>query len=791
VKWDLLTIALAAYSSIAIPYQVSFEPASLGITYIQVLNGLVSIVFTLNIFLNFRTTCISSVTGDEIFDTSQIALTYLRSGRFVLDLLICLPLDLLYINEERRISLISLVRVVKIFHLSQIIANMRIRNDIKIVAKLTRLLFFLALYVHCVACFWHLIVINNDTWRPPADGAETDFYDADTSLGKKYMFSLYHSIYFLRGVETNPSNTDEVTFLVFILLVGSIISAVMFGEIAVLLSNLNIKVMRFEEIIDSAQTTMKNMKLDEWLQLQVSDYLVSTQSVVAQQDEFTKFTKIISPSLQQQVNEHIYKLLVPLSPLLQSHTKAVQPLIHLLKPRFLRPEAALTLQGEEGTEFFYLVRGSCQVSAWDELKVEHLIKTLQVGQYFGELALIYNCMRTATVRTVTYTSVAYLSSEDFNQLTSSYPELIWTLKKAATNYNDHWRLFILRALQRVPYLSHCSLRTLSDLMFSLTTKHLDKGQVLFKENDLADTLYIIAEGKLRVMFDVQSQMHAKQFSAQAELSDNEAEEVAVRTNRRKKRSQTHLPSTSIARSTRSGEVPLKLESLGVGSVLCATQALVYSCLKLSCVAAEPTVVYCLSMDRLDFICKQNLKLMRTVMTFKEELTENEQSLARVPLIDVRKNFKLAEMVDDSANERGWKCMLRLKTSVLTLILRKRQMKVFSIRNIRGLVIKLRAIDQANERGYPALAHKIAAGHLDAESVDSIGILNHDEMSNPLLMQFAAKAVMMRYVTEALERKVSTLLKEMQERQAGITEVRSVLRGSRPLSALYPQTSMYF
>jgi hypothetical protein len=209
VKWDLLTIALAGYSSIAIPYQVSFEPASLGTTSIQVLNGLVSIVFTLNIFLNFRTTCISRITGDEIFDTSQIALTYLRSGRFVLDLLVCLPLDLLYINEDRRILLISLVRVVKVFQVSKIIANMKIRNDIKIVAKLTRLLFFLALYVHCIACFWNLIVINNDSWRPPVDGAETDFYDSDTSLVKKYMFTLCDSIYFLRGVETNPSNTEK------------------------------------------------------------------------------------------------------------------------------------------------------------------------------------------------------------------------------------------------------------------------------------------------------------------------------------------------------------------------------------------------------------------------------------------------------------------------------------------------------------------------------------------------------------------------------------------------------
>ena len=44
---------------------------------------------------------------------------------------------------------------------------------------------------------------------------------------------------------------------------GALTTAVMFGEMAVLMSNLNRKATRFQELFDTANTTMKNMKLPE------------------------------------------------------------------------------------------------------------------------------------------------------------------------------------------------------------------------------------------------------------------------------------------------------------------------------------------------------------------------------------------------------------------------------------------------------------------------------------------------------------------------------------------------
>ena len=64
---------------------------------------------------------------------------------------------------------------------------------------------------------------------------------------------------------------------------GALITAVLFGEMAVLMSNLNRKSTKFQVIQDTANTAMKNMKLPEDLQIKISDYLIYTQSMLDNQ----------------------------------------------------------------------------------------------------------------------------------------------------------------------------------------------------------------------------------------------------------------------------------------------------------------------------------------------------------------------------------------------------------------------------------------------------------------------------------------------------------------------------
>lgn len=52
-------------------------------------------------------------------------------------------------------------------------------------------------------------------------------------------------------------------------------------------------------------------------------------------------------------------------------------------------------QGDEGTTYFMIERGQCQIIINGDLK-----KTLKSGEAFGELALLYNAPRSASVKAV-------------------------------------------------------------------------------------------------------------------------------------------------------------------------------------------------------------------------------------------------------------------------------------------------------------------------------------------------------------------------------------------------------
>jgi CRP-like cAMP-binding protein len=72
----------------------------------------------------------------------------------------------------------------------------------------------------------------------------------------------------------------------------------------------------------------------------------------------------------------------------------------------------------------YLVsKGACEVSIIDEKKNENIIKELRPGDYFGEIALIYGCKRTATVKSLKYSTLAIFKKSDYKDILIEFPDL--------------------------------------------------------------------------------------------------------------------------------------------------------------------------------------------------------------------------------------------------------------------------------------------------------------------------------------------------------------------------------
>jgi CRP-like cAMP-binding protein len=782
LKWDTFIIALAVFNTFSVSFRFAFEPESFSDADNIVETSIIDLCFVADLLLNFRRSFINSKTGDEIMDPKQICLHYLRSPRFLVDLLTTIPWDkfiyLVTLGSKfsfNKASGLNLIRILRVFKLNRLIAKVQVRDDIKVVLRITQLIFYIFMYVHIIACCWYSLINVEKTWFPPSDGKTTNLYDSGTSMARKYMFCLYHSVYFFRGVETNPSTPYEVFFLIVVILFGSIISALMFGQMSVLMRMLARSRLQFAELMETAQTTMKNIKLDEQLQYKISDYLYATQNILAKKEEIEHFEKIISPSLQQEVNGYIYRLINDECPLLNEVPGLATALINKLSNRFVQPESDLTVQGEEGTEFYYVAVGICAVEVVDEHKDPHLIKYLHAGQYFGEIALVFNTVRTAKVSSVGYCNIAVLSGKHFRHLSQTYPQMVKFLKKNANKYMDHWKIFMVKCIDRVPYFTGLNDEIRNAIMYNLEVSVYSKSDTLYESGKVADKIYILVEGKVRLYATLNSAkfswLHAKMYNKSEESIESRP---AVRTAKYASR----MTMLNKDRRENMTMCAVKLESLTIGDIMCAKQALVGATFAITCRVAEPTTFMCLPMHKLEKIAKSYPKLKACIDKAKGELmyrdSESGEVVRDVPLIDVSKDFQ------DKDKMRLWTNMLRFKNRALAITFRKRTLHMLKISDIKGLVIKLKAINQANDAGYPDLARKIANGEADIEAVKTIGILDSREMADPLLTQFAVKVASVREVSTSVDTKLVSIADNLKLKQQHLISLKDNLSQTRKI-----------
>ena len=149
------------------------------------LNLVIDLVFVLDMVITFRT-CYIDDFGREVIKPIDIAKNYL-AGEFWIDLFATLPLDVIIIsflekNDKRDNTLLELFGILKlgrILRLNKIIQFLNVDEDTKASMKLTKMIFFLVIYIHLFACTWWLLVKWDETWIPYAD--ESDFKKVYTS----------------------------------------------------------------------------------------------------------------------------------------------------------------------------------------------------------------------------------------------------------------------------------------------------------------------------------------------------------------------------------------------------------------------------------------------------------------------------------------------------------------------------------------------------------------------------------------------------------------------------------
>ena len=104
-----------------------------------------------------------------------------------------------------------------------------------------------------------------------------------------------------------------------------------------------------------------------------------------------------------------------------------------MKQRTFRAGDRVTSEGQGGVGFFVIEDGEAVVTVGGDER-----RRLGPGDYFGEVALLNQSVRTATIRAETELRCYGLTSWEFRPLVETHGSIAWKLLQAmAKNYQGH------------------------------------------------------------------------------------------------------------------------------------------------------------------------------------------------------------------------------------------------------------------------------------------------------------------------------------------------------------------
>lgn len=101
--------------------------------------------------------------------------------------------------------------------------------------------------------------------------------------------------------------------------------------------------------------------------------------------------------------------------------------------RTYRKNIVIIREGDDTNSMFLLIEGKMRVYVEDEQGKQLTLRILKSGDSFGEVALIGNFARTASVITLTDCVVAAFSRKKYLSFLEKYPEILMALAKSLAN----------------------------------------------------------------------------------------------------------------------------------------------------------------------------------------------------------------------------------------------------------------------------------------------------------------------------------------------------------------------
>ncbi|KAM7020157.1 voltage-gated delayed rectifier potassium channel KCNH5 [Passerculus sandwichensis] len=489
--WDWVILILTFYTAIMVPYNVSFKTKQNNIAWL-VLDSVVDVIFLVDIVLNFHTTFVGPG-GEVISDPKLIRMNYLKTW-FVIDLLSCLPYDIInaFENVDEGISsLFSSLKVVRLLRLGRVARKLDHYLEYG-AAVLVLLVCVFGLVAHWLACIWYSIgdyevideltnTIKTDSW----------LYQLALSIGTPYRYnttgsgqweggpskdSLYiSSLYFTMTSLTTigfgniaPTTDGEKIFSVAMMMVGSLLYATIFGNVTTIFQQMYANTNRYHEMLNNVRDFLKLYQVPKGLSERVMDYIVSTWSMSKGIDT-EKVLSICPKDMRADICVHLNRKVFNEHPAFRlASDGCLRALAVEFQTIHCAPGDLIYHAGESVDALCFVVSGSLEVIQDDEV-----VAILGKGDVFGDIfwketSLAHAC---ANVRALTYCDLHIIKREALLKVLDFYTAFANSFSRNLTLTCNLRKRIIFRKISDVKKEEEERLRQKNEVTLSIPVDH--------------------------------------------------------------------------------------------------------------------------------------------------------------------------------------------------------------------------------------------------------------------------------------------------------------------------------
>eukprot|EP00090_Calanus_glacialis_P035889 TRINITY_DN61207_c0_g1_i1.p1 TRINITY_DN61207_c0_g1~~TRINITY_DN61207_c0_g1_i1.p1 ORF type:complete len:556 (+),score=159.93 TRINITY_DN61207_c0_g1_i1:195-1670(+) len=223
-----------------------------------------------------------------------------------------------------------------------------------------------------------------------------------------------------------PQNMTDLWLTMFSMMAGATCYAMILGHATSIIQSLDSSRRQYREKVKQVEEYMAYRKLPRDTRHKISEYFEHRY-----QGKFFDEEAILgelSEKLREDVIFFNCRTLVASVPFFTNAESAfVSDVVCKLKYEVFQPGDIIVKEGAVGTKMYFIQEGIVDIV----LASGEVATSLSDGSYFGEICLLTNARRVASVRAETYCNLFSLHADHFNTVLESYPFMRRTMESVA------------------------------------------------------------------------------------------------------------------------------------------------------------------------------------------------------------------------------------------------------------------------------------------------------------------------------------------------------------------------